>query len=103
MDRTKKHSWFSAIMKLVMSVSLVAAVWIMAHHMGLSEKLDFGAGAYYYADMPGFEKWFNSVPYVSTVSPWLIVLLFLAWGVLMMKLWLWIDRKISNDGSGEPI
>lgn len=88
-------------MKAVLAVSLVAALWIMARHMGLSEKLDFGAGAYYYADMPGFEKWFNSVPYVSSVSPGLIVALFFGWGVLMMKLWLWIDRKEEHREAGQ--
>ncbi len=62
---------------------------------------DFSAGSYYYADIPGFEKWFNSTPFASTVSSALIFLLFLVWGTLMMKLWLWIDRKVSNDGSGE--
>lgn len=88
-------------MKVIFGVSFIAAIWIMSHHMGLSEDLDFGAGAYYYADIPGFEKWFNSTPFASTASSALIFLLFLVWGTLMMKLWLWIDRKVSNDGSGE--
>ena len=101
MNRTKLHTYFSLFLKLVLFVSLSAALWIMGHLMGLSENLDFGAGAYYYTDMPGFEKWFNSVPYVSTVPSWLIILLFLGWGILMMKLWLWIDKKNDCGKAGE--
>ncbi|MBQ8328237.1 MAG: hypothetical protein IJX83_01260 [Lachnospiraceae bacterium] len=97
----KRKAYFVFVMKVIFGVSFIAAIWIMSHHMGLSEDLDFGAGAYYYADIPGFEKWFNSTPFASTVSSALIFLLFLVWGTLMMKLWLWIDRKVSNDGSGE--
>ena len=29
----------------------------MANGLGLQEELDFGAGAYYYADIPEFEKY----------------------------------------------
>lgn len=90
----KRKSYFVFVMKVVFVVSLMVAIWIMSRHMGLSEDLDFGAGAYYYADIPGFEKWFNSTPFASTVSSAQIFLLFLIWGTLMMKLWLWIDRKI---------
>ena len=34
---------------------LLLALWIMARGVGLVEGLDFGAGAYYYADIPDFE------------------------------------------------
>ena len=30
-----------------------------------------------------------------------IILLFLGWGILMMKLWLWIDKKNDCGKAGE--
>ncbi len=70
---------------------LVVAVWIMLTGRGLVEGLDFGAGAYYYADIPDFEKHDSSIP--TSLPLWLYILLFLAWGALMYALWKWIDRR----------
>ena len=80
---------------LVVGVATLAAVvYIMVHRLGLNPDLDFGAGAYYYADIPDFEKHLDvagnpnptSIPYI------VYLLLFLAWGALMYALWKWIDR-----------
>ena len=65
----------------------------MAHGMGLVEGLDFGAGAYYYADIPDFEKHVGEGAYRSGLPLWAAILLFLAWGALMYLIWIWIDRK----------
>jgi hypothetical protein len=71
---------------------LVIAVVIMVRGAGLAPDKDFGAGAYYYADIPDFEKYVGgksnptSIPYIVYVG------LFLAWGALMYALWKWIDR-----------
>ena len=35
----------------------MAVIYIMANGLGLQEGLDFGAGAYYYADIRDFEKY----------------------------------------------
>ena len=37
--------------------TLVLAIYIIVNGLGLSRELDFGAGAYYYADIPDFEKY----------------------------------------------
>lgn len=77
--------------------SLVIAIgfglYIMSHHLGLIDSLDFGAGAYYYADIPQFSKLVNGNYYTSPVSMWVLIALFLAWGYLMFRLWIWIDKK----------
>ena len=38
----------------VLTLALVA--YIMINRIGLSDDLDFGAGAYYYADIPEYDK-----------------------------------------------
>ena len=78
---------------VVGAIVLVAAGYIMARGLGLVEGLDFGAGAYYYADIPDFEKYVRDDAYASTLPLWLAILLFLGWGALMYLLWRWIDRR----------
>ena len=78
---------------IVGGVTLLVALYIMAHGLGLVDSLDFGAGAYYYADIPGFEKYVREDAYQSGLPLWLAIVLFLAWGALMYLLWVWIDRR----------
>ena len=72
---------------------LAAAVYIMVRRLGLNPELDFGAGAYYYADIPDFGKQLDWDVYEAQLPFWLYLVLFLAWGALMYGLWKRIDRK----------
>ena len=72
---------------------LAAAVYIMVRRIGLNPELDFGAGAYYYADIPDYEHRLNWDTYQAQLPYWVYVLLFLAWGTLMYWLWKVIDRR----------
>ncbi|MDO4322145.1 MAG: hypothetical protein Q4C61_06425 [Lachnospiraceae bacterium] len=69
------------------------ALYIMWNHLGLIEGLDFGAGAYYYADIPEFSKYVNGSHYASQTPMWILILLFLIWGFLMYRLWIWLEKK----------
>ncbi|MBO6044670.1 MAG: hypothetical protein J6P69_02310 [Bacteroidales bacterium] len=71
---------------------LVIAIVIMVRGAGLSPDLDFGAGAYYYADIPDFEKYVGGDNNPTSLPLIVYILLFLAWGALMYALWKWIDR-----------
>ena len=73
--------------------TLVLAIYIIVNGLGLSRDLDFGAGAYYYADIPDFEKYTGEGAYTSRLPLWAAIVLFLAWGLLMRKLWKWGDRR----------
>lgn len=73
-------------------VTLVIAVVLILGHYGLVDSLDFGAGAYYYADIPEFDKYVRTDSYASNLPLWLAVVLFLAWGALMYWLWTFIDK-----------
>ena len=78
---------------LVVVVTLVLSIYIMAHKMGLSDKLDFGAGAYYYTDSPNFEEVIPEKSMVTGFPKWVYFALFFGWGYLMYRLWVWIDKK----------
>lgn len=73
--------------------ALACAVVIIAQHLGLNEAYDFGAGAYYYADAPQLQDITTDAQYATTVPRWVHFVLFFAWGFLMYRLWVWVDKK----------
>ena len=77
---------------IVVVVTLLAVIYIMINRIGLQDELDFGAGAYYYADIPEFEKYEKSVGYKARLPYVVYVILFLAWGALMYKVWKKLDK-----------
>ena len=82
------------IVTVIMAVTvIVMAAYIMINRLGLVEGYDFGGGAYYYVDIPEFEKIVDQDAFKAKTPLWVHVVLFLAWGWLMWRLWLWIDRK----------
>jgi hypothetical protein len=87
-----KYLWYLFIFSIVVSVIIV-----MYKNMGLISKFDFGAGAYYYTDIPNFEKYINNSIFKTKFSIWFLITLFLIWGVFVYKLWCYIDRKIEKD------
>ena len=90
-ERRRKLS--KAVTILAVVAVLGCAVWIMARQLGLAPEYDFGAGAYYYADIPGYERVIRDDVYHTDVPVWIHILLFLAWGWLMYRLWVWIDNR----------
>jgi len=88
-----KNKAFKVVTIVAVVAILACAIWIMANRLGLSQEYDFGAGAYYYADIPGYEKIFRDDVYQTKVPYWVHVVLFLAWGWLMYRLWVWIDKR----------
>lgn len=79
---------------IIMGVAvIICALVIVVNGLGLSDDLDFGAGAYYYTDIPGFEKIFYGDSFKTSVPVWVHIVLFLGWGWLMYRLWVYIDKK----------
>lgn len=85
---------------LAVAVSLLAG-YIMINRLGLVEGYDFGLGAYYYVDIPDFEKIVDQDAYEASVPVWVHIVLFAVWGWLMWRLWLWIDKKMNKDNGDE--
>ncbi len=67
-------------------------IYIMSNHLGLIDGMDFGAGAYYYADIPQFSKYVDVEHYQSKTPMWVLIGLFLIWGHIMYKLWTWLEK-----------
>lgn len=90
---TRKDKIFRTVTAIVAAAVLICSIVIVTLRLGLVEGYDFGAGAYYYADIPGFEKIMNDETYKTSVPVWVHILLFLGWGWLMYRLWVWIDSR----------
>ena len=93
MEEPRKKLIFRTVTIIMAVAVLVTAVYIMINHLGLVDGYDFGVGAYYYVDIPNFEKVLPQDAYQAKTPIWVHILLFIAWGWLMWRLWLWIDRK----------
>lgn len=90
---TRKDKIIRTATAIVAVAVLICSIVIVTLRLGLVEGYDFGAGAYYYADIPGFEKIMNDEAYKTSVPVWLHIVLFLGWGWLMYRLWVWIDSR----------
>ena len=88
-----KEKLFRALTITVAVVTVAAALYIIAFRLGLSDKFDFGAGAYFYADHPELQDAADAASYTSSVPKWLYYVLFFGWGYLMWRLWVWIDNR----------
>lgn len=75
------------------ALALLCALYIMINGLGLSKDYDFGAGAYYYTDIPDYQDVIRDDAYSARLPYWVYVVLFLSWGFLMYRLWVWIDKK----------
>ena len=84
-------TWLNRLAVAATIAAIAEAVHIMKNGLGLLEQLDFGAGAYYYADIPGFASLVNGSHYQSPVSMPVLIVLFLIWGFLMYRLWTWME------------
>lgn len=92
----KRRHIFWIVTVIMAVIVLVLAGYIMVNRLGLVEGYDFGVGAYYYVDIPEFEKVLPSDAYQAKTPVWIHIVLFVAWGWLMWRLWLWIDGRSDN-------
>ena len=93
----KKNRVFRLVNGCILAVTIIAVLYIMVNGLGLIDSLDFGAGAYYYADIPEFSKYTDSAWYSSPVPMWVLILLFLIWGAFMYRIWGWIESKGNRE------
>lgn len=92
MNSKKNYKFFKVATIVLVVATVLVAVYIMANGLGLVDSLDFGAGAYFYADIPDYEKVDADGCFVSKVPRWVHFVLFFLWGALMF--WLW--NKVEN-------
>lgn len=93
MDRKRRHIPFWTLACIVVcAVSVGAVIYIMANGVGLQDSLDFGAGAYYYADIPEFDKYLAWDAYSETLPFWVYLVIFLVWWIAVYRIWTAVDR-----------
>lgn len=92
-------TWLNRMAVAAAIAAIAEAIHIMKNGLGLSEQLDFGAGAYYYADIPGFASLVNGSHYQSPVSMPVLIILFLIWGFLMYRLWTWMESGTKKKSA----
>ena len=90
-------TWLTRLAVAATIAAIAEAVHIMKNGFGLLEQLDFGAGAYYYEDIPGFASLVNGSHYQSPVSMPILIILFLIWGFLMYRLWTWMESGTKKE------
>ncbi len=98
----KQVKIYKIVTIVVFAATVVLAIFIMGNRIGLSDNLDFGAGAYYYADIPNYDEEIAPQELDHHLPKWIFYALFFAWGALMFALWKWIDHRqddISPDHS----
>ena len=66
---------WTAFIILISLATIVTTIYIMINGLGLVDSLDFGAGAYYYADIPDFQKYVDP-EYYHTSIPMIVYILF---------------------------
>ena len=76
---------------LIALMVICADIYIVFNHLGVVEYMDFGAGAYYYADIPDFHKYVPNLNLANENSILIYWILFAGWGILMFFLWKCVD------------
>ena len=89
----KKMNLWKIAEIVAIAVVLLLTIYCMVNGLGLVDKLDFGAGAYFYTDIPGFSKYVNGEHFSSAFPMWIHIALFLIWGMIMFRFWVWLDKK----------
>lgn len=82
-----------AVGVIIFLAAVLTAIYIMAKGMGQVPGIDFGPGQYYYTDIPGWQKYFLPDHYENHVPMAVLIGLFFAWGYLMYRLWVFVDKK----------
>lgn len=92
---SKRKTIFKVITIAVMIITLILAAYIMLNRKGVVNGYDFGAGAYYYADIPTeeYSEIDKDGTYQTSIPKWIYYLFFFVWGWLMWRFWIWIDGR----------
>ena len=89
----KGNKIFKVATLFLIVTTLFFTFYIMIHGLGLQDDLDFGAGAYYYTDIPDFDKYTDKTSLSTALPYWIYLALSIAWGIVVYLLWKWIDKS----------
>lgn len=71
------HIIWTVFITFLSLATVATSVYIMVNGLGLVDELDFGAGAYYYTDIPEFQKYVDADYYHTSIPMIVYILLFL--------------------------
>ena len=89
----KGNKIFKVATIFLIVTTLFFTFYIMIHGLGFQDDLDFGAGAYYYTDIPDFDKYTDKTSLATELPYWIYMALSIAWGIVVYLLWKWIDKS----------
>ena len=72
---------------------LQQSLYILWEWAWTGEWTGLGAGHDYYADIPQFGKYVNGSHFHTQFPMWFHIALFLIWGGVMYKFWIWLDKN----------
>ncbi len=79
---------------LIFAAAIISGLYIMKNRIGLIDGLNVGSGQYYFTDIPNWKSYFLNDAYDSPIGIPLLTTLFILWGILMYKLWTWLEKKL---------
>ncbi len=96
MQDDKLSKYGARIAWVLFFIGAISAIYVMYNNLGLIEGMDWGPGAYYYTDIPGWEKIFWPEGHITcnTDYPVIFAIAFVAWGAFLWKAFLWLDKKL---------
>ena len=89
--KKKKINWVSVLTIIFTVIVFSISIYIMVNRIGQVEGVQCGPGQYYYTDIPNWRQYFLKDYYNSPTPMYVLIFLFFAWGILMYKLWCWLD------------
>ena len=79
---------------VIFLIAIVIAFYMIYNGMGQLPGFDFGAGQYYYTDIPNWQKYFVPDFYENHVPLWILIAIFFIWGFLMYRLWVFVEEYL---------
>lgn len=79
----------------VLMITIILSIYIMYNGLGLIKGLDFGAGSYYYTDIPNWDKIFFGEKSINlgTNHPILFFSAFFLWGIICYRFLCWMEKN----------
>lgn len=94
--KKKHHSVLKVLSVLSICLYLAAFLLIIydANIGGFLFGKNYGPGAYYYTDVPGWQHVFFESPYLGFAHPVICFGFFFGWAIIMYRVLIWLNEKL---------
>lgn len=96
MTKEKLIKILNRVCMIVGAITIPAAIYLACNGAGLTDGT-FGPGAYYYSDIPNWDKIFlgEHAIRLGFDNPVIGYGFFIIWGIIIFNAFLWVDRKFK--------